>query len=266
MAKTMGQDQAARGLSFGDAERTLDRSGRGLAHQLLGHAVQLTRQEVTTRRVAGQPSRRAGRGAAGTQGVAMDRKATDRAINRWLLRFLSGPASLASLLAFALGYFHPDLTIAVQPMAQGLGLENVVAQRTLGADFPSAAYLYWVVFWLTSPLNLFWLVRTGAAERVPEALRAVERANLRSRVHDPARYSLVRGYLIWIAAILVFVTLLATQLLVAHEPSYCKGCETTSVPGFIIINWGMTHMVLVGIYISVSKLVSWGDVRSSIGG
>ncbi|MBU1354117.1 MAG: hypothetical protein KKB95_19805 [Gammaproteobacteria bacterium] len=195
----------------------------------------------------------------------MDKKTTDRAINRWVLKFLLGPASLISLLAFGVGHLYLDLALAVQPLAQRLGLDHVVAERTIGSQFASAAYLYWFTFWLTLPLNLFWLLRVGYAERVSEALCAIERSNLRSGIRDPAKFTLLRGYLVWVAAAVMFIALFATQLLIAHEPSYCKGCETTSVPGFVIINWGMTHLLLIAIYIGLSKVVSWGSVRSAFG-
>jgi hypothetical protein len=76
----------------------------------------------------------------------------------------------------------------------------------------------------------------------------------------PANLSLVRGYAVWIGSVISFVGLFFVQLLVAHEPSYCKGCETSSIPGFLIIDWGMTHMLLIGIYLFFCKMVLWKSI------
>ncbi len=39
---------------------------------------------------------------------------------------------------------------------------HLVEGRTSGTDFGSAAYLYWVAFWFTFPLDLAWLHWMGA--------------------------------------------------------------------------------------------------------
>lgn len=195
--------------------------------------------------------------------VAMNKKATDRAINRWALRCLFGPASLICVLAFVVGYWFPDTMAVVQPIAQRLGLHYLVALRTVGAEFDSAAYFYWLTFWIVLPLNLVWLYREAIRQNLPMALRAVARANLNSGHWNPSKYTLKGGYLRLFGFALCFGSLFAVQLVTAREPSYCKGCETTSVLGFVLINWLGTYVLLLANYFAVSYFVLWKSIRTT---
>ena len=125
----------------------------------------------------------------------MDKKATDRAINRWVLKFLFGPASLMSISAFVIGYWLPETVATIQPIAQKLGLHHLVAMRAVSAEFNSAAYFYWLTFWLTLPINLIWLYREGLRQKLPVALRAVAQANLHLGIWDEKKYTLKAGRL-----------------------------------------------------------------------
>lgn len=193
----------------------------------------------------------------------MNKKATDRAINRWTLKCLFGPASLLSVLAFVFGYWFPDAMAVVQPIAQRFGLHYLVAQRTVGAEFDSAAYLYWLTFWVVLPFNLVWLYREGISENMPLALRAVARANLSSGAWDQKKFTLKAGRVRFFIFTLFFISLFIVQLVTAREPSYCKGCETTSVIGFLAFNWLGMHMAMIATYFTGSYFFFWKSIRTT---
>lgn len=193
----------------------------------------------------------------------MDKKTTNRIINTWLLKYLLGPSSLLSLSAFVMGYGWPGLVDVVQPIAEWLGLHHIVESRILGADFGSAAYLYWVTFWITFPLSLIWLHLAGGRLNLLSALRSVALANLSSGAWNPQKYTLRGGYVRFSFWAAVTVSVFAAQIFIAAEPSSCKGCETSSTLGFVLINWGGVHMMLVANYIAGSYLVLWKSVRMS---
>lgn len=195
--------------------------------------------------------------------MAMNKQATDRAINRWALKCLFGPASLLCVLAFSVGYWYPVGMAVVQPIAQQLGLHYLVALRTVGSEFDSAAYLYWLTFWVVLPFNLVWLYREGIRQDLPMALRAVTRANLNSGHWNPSKYTLSGGYVRFFGFVLFFGALFAVQLITAREPSYCKGCETTSVLGFVLINWLGTYVLLLASYVAGSYFVLWKSIRTT---
>ena len=199
------------------------------------------------------------------EAVIMDKKATDRAINLWVLKFLFGPASLLSISAFVLGYWFPETIATVQPIAQNLGLHHLVALRTVGAEFNSAVYFYWLTFWLTLPLNLVWLYRVGIKQKLPTVLRAIAQANLNSGVWNEKSYTLKAGRFRFLLCLLVTVSLFIVQLVTAHEPSYCKGCETTSVMGFLLINWLGIHLILIATYFACSYLIFWKSIHTTFG-
>jgi hypothetical protein len=199
----------------------------------------------------------------GQKTVAMNKKATDRAINRWVLGCLFGPASLLCVMGFAVGYWSPDGMVVVQPIAQRLGLHYLVAQRTLGSQFDSAAYLYWLTFWIVLPFNIGWLWREGIRQNMPTALRALAQANLSSGAWDQNKFTLKAGRVRFFFFLLFFVSLFIVQLVTAREPSYCKGCETTSVIGFLAFNWVGTHMALIAIYFTCTYFVLWKSIRTT---
>jgi hypothetical protein len=197
--------------------------------------------------------------------VAMDKKATDRAINRWALKCLFGPASLLCLLSFVIGYWYPDTMHVVQPIAQQLGLHSLVAPRTMGAEFDSAAYFYWLTFWVVLPFNLVWIYREGIRQNMPMALRAVARANLTSGAWDRKKFTIKGGRIRFFFFALFFVSIFIVQLVTAREPSYCKGCETTSAIGFLVFNWLGAQMALIAIYFTCSYFVLWKSIRTTFG-
>ena len=180
-----------------------------------------------------------------------------------MLKYLFGPFSLLSLSAFAIGYGWPGMLDVVQPIAQWLGLHHLVEGRTLGTDFGSAAYLYWVAFWFTFPLDLAWLHWMGARQSLLSALRSVALSNLNSGAWNPQKYTLKGGYVRFSFFAALIASVFVAQILIASEPSSCKGCETSSVLGFILINWVGVHMMLVGGYVAGSYLVLWKSVRMS---
>jgi hypothetical protein len=195
----------------------------------------------------------------------MNKKATDHAITYWFLRCLLGPVSLLSLGTFTLGYWQPDAIDAVRPIAQKIGLHYLVAIRTMNADFDSAAYFYWLTFWVTLPLSLIWMHREGVKKNMTNVLRAVAKANLESGAWNPEKFTLNGGLLRFSFFALLTTSLLVVQLLSAREPSYCKGCETTSVFGFLLINWLGVHLMLIASYIACSYLVLWKSIRTFFG-
>ena len=198
--------------------------------------------------------------------LAMNKKATDRIINAWVLTYLFGPSSLLSLSAFVIGYGWPGMVDVVQPIAEWLGLHHIVESRILGADFGSAAYLYWATFWITFPLSLVWLHLAGVRQGLLSALRSVALANLSSGAWDPQKYTLRGGYARVSGWTALTVSVFVVQVFTAAEPSSCKGCESSSVLGFVLINWGGVHMMLVGSYIAGSYLVLWKSVHRSFFG
>lgn len=201
----------------------------------------------------------------GPKTAAMNKRATDRAINRWVLRCLFGPASLLSLSAFVIGYWYPETMRVVQPIAQHLGLHSLVAPRTMGAEFGPAAYFYWLTFWVVLPFNFIWLYLDGIRQKMPTALRAVARANLTSGAWDKRKFTVKGGRVRFLFFALFFVSILIVQLFTAREPSYCKGCETSSVFGFLLFNWLGTHMALIAIYFTSSYFVLWKSIHTRLG-
>ena len=195
----------------------------------------------------------------------MNKKASDRIINAWVLKYLFGPSSLLSLSAFVIGYGWPGMVDVVQPIAEWLGLHHIVESRILGADFGSAAYLYWVTFWITFPLSLAWLHLAGARQNLLSALRSVALANLSSGTWNPQKYTLRGGYARFSLSAALIASVFFAQILMAGEPSSCKGCETSSVLGFVLINWVGAHLMLVGSYVAGSYLVLWKSIRLSFG-
>ncbi len=154
---------------------------------------------------------------------------------------------------------------AVQPIAQGLGLHYLVALRTVGAEFDSAAYLYWLTFWTTLPLNVVWLYRAGTQKNLTGALRAVARGNLNNGHWNPSKYTLKGGYVRFFLFAFFFGALFVAQLVTAREPSYCKGCETTSVLGFVLISWLGTHALMFATYAACLYFVLWKSIRLNFG-
>lgn len=195
----------------------------------------------------------------------MNKKETDRAISYWVLKCILGPASLLSLSAFFVGYHWPNVMASIQPVAQWLGLHYLVALRTTGSEFDSAAYLYWLVFWVTLPLNLIWAYVVGVRQNLFTALRAVARANFISGAWNPQKYTLHGGQARFLLFVLLTVSILLVQLITASEPSYCKGCETSSVLGFILLNWLGTHLMLIASYFACLYFVLWKSIRITFG-
>lgn len=198
--------------------------------------------------------------------VSMDKKSTDKAFNRWFLKCLLGPSSLLALLAFVVGYWWPKTMLVVQPAAQLLGLHQLVAMRTTGAEFDSAVYLHWLTFWVTLPFNLAWMHCEGVKRNMAKVLRTVARSNLESGRWNPQKYSLRGGYARFLFFVLFCGSMFVTQLVTAREPSFCKGCETSSVLGFVLINWLGTNATLIATYVSFAYLVLWKSIRTTFGG
>ena len=195
--------------------------------------------------------------------VPMDKKSTDRAINRWFLRCVFGPVSLFTLSAFMVGYWFPENMTAVQAISQRIGLHYLVGMRTVGSEFNSAAYFYWLAFWIMLPFNLGWFYLEGIKQNMPTALRTVAQANLKSRLWNPSKYTLRGGYMRLFGFVLFIGSLLVVQLVTAREPSNCKGCETTSVLGFVLINWLGTYVLLLASYFACSYLIFWKSICTS---
>lgn len=193
----------------------------------------------------------------------MNKKETDRAINYWVLSCIFGPASVLSLTSFVVGYHWPNAIASLQTIAQGLGLRNLVTLRTIGTEFYSAAYLYWLAFWMTLPLNLIWAYVMGVRQNLFTALRTVARTNLNSGVWDPQKYTLRGGRVRFFLFVLLTVSIFLVQLISAHEPSYCKGCEKSSILGFILLNWLGTHLLLIAIYFAGLYFVLWPSIHRS---
>jgi hypothetical protein len=107
--------------------------------------------------------------------------------------------------------------------------------------------------------------REGLKKNLSMVLRAVAKANLESGAWNPQTFTLGGGHLRFSFFVLLTTSLLVVQLLVAREPSYCTGCETTSVFGFLLINWLGVHLMLIASYIACSYLVLWKSVRMSFG-
>ena len=149
------------------------------------------------------------------------------------------------------GYWFPDAISNTQSVAQRLGLHYLVALRSAGAEFDSAAYFYWLTFWIVLPFNLIWIYREGIRQNMPLVLRAVGRANLSSGAWNPKSFTLKAGRLRFFFYTLLVLSLVIAQLLIAREPSYCKGCEVNSAIGFLLINWLGMHMALIAAYFNM---------------
>ena len=193
----------------------------------------------------------------------MNKRETDSAINWLFIKYVLGPCSLLCLAAFAVGYWYPPAVFVAQNIAQTIGLNNLVANRLGNSEFNSAAYLYWLTFWITLPFDLLWLHYTAINQKFLIAIRFIVNLSLANGHWDLKKYGLYTGAMRFLLYFLLFFGMTTLHLISAIEPSTCKGCETSSAIGFIVINWLMTHISILLCYWSASYLVMWKSIRST---
>lgn len=195
----------------------------------------------------------------------LTKRERDRAFYAWSGDCLLGPTSLLPVLAFLVGYLSPQSMDSAQLIAQRIGLNNLVAVRTGSSEFAAAAYLFWLSFWMMLPIHMIWIYRKGIQRDMPGVLRTnlLTRLITDNQTYDE-KYSLHEGYMRFLGFFVFFAFLLGTQLVIAHEPGSCKGCETSSSMGFMLINWLGTHILLLTTYIALSYVVYWQSIHKQL--
>jgi hypothetical protein len=196
---------------------------------------------------------------------SLNKAETDRAINRWFLTSLLSPTCALSFLAFFIGYLHPEVAQEVKHIAAQFGIEGLISLRAQGTNFDLAAFFYWISIWVLIPINVTWMYMMAVRHGTALALRTATLRSLRSRALDPRKYTLRWGYLRFFGGALLSSSLFVVQLMTAHEPSFCKGCESESWSGFLLINWFVTQVLLMGTYGSCSYLYFWRSIQKDLG-
>ncbi len=192
-----------------------------------------------------------------------NKKYTDFKINTWIIKCLIGPFNRAPLLAFALGYFFPITKLSLLSLIPFGGVGDFVASRTTGSNFEVAAFSYWLIFLILLPFHLIWIYRQGIKGNMPNVLRELAKKNLHTGAWNPRIFNAKTGGLAFFIITVFVVMLIIMQIITAQEPSYCVGCETSSVFGFFFINWlGMNLMIFAG-YFSFSYFLFWKELHTA---
>lgn len=186
-------------------------------------------------------------------------------VSRWFWNYFRSLPVTLPLVALAFGFWWPGLLERVSSLGES-GLHQFVNQRASLTSFHSAAYLYWWTLALTLPLCLVWLHIKAKREALHQALREIAGLNLSDGTWDPKKWTLRGGRIRLACGMALGVSLASTALLVAHEPSFCKGCETTSLLGFALVNWGALHAMLMYSYMMGVYLYFWRSIRVSVEG
>lgn len=190
---------------------------------------------------------------------------TKSAISVWFFKYLTSLPVLLPLVALVLGYWRPELQDNVQTITQKWGAHQILKMRVGLSSFYAAAYLYWWTLVLLLPISLLWMHRIAKKLKLHEALSATARSNLLAKTWDPSKWTMKNGRLRLVGALLLGVILVFASLLIAKEPSYCSGCETNSLLGFVVVNWLGTHALLMYCYMMCVYIYFWKTIRSNIG-
>jgi len=190
---------------------------------------------------------------------------TQSAISAWFRKYLTSLPVLLPLVALVIGYWWPGVQSELQAVAQNVGFHEFLNLRAGSSVFFAAAYLYWWTLVLMLPVSLVWMHRLAKKLKLHEALCVTARSNLLAKTWDPKKWTLKNGRFRFGAAVVLAIVLALTGLLVAKEPSFCQGCETASLIGFILVNWLAIHAMLIYGYVMCVYFYFWKIVRSNIG-
>lgn len=185
-------------------------------------------------------------------------------VSRWFWGYLVSLPATLPLLALVFGLWWPGLLEHLFSLSELTRPHQFFSQQASPTSFHSAAYLYWWVLASTLPLGLLWMHLSAKRLALHRALRSIGRLNLSDGSWDPAKWTLRGGRIRLVGGVVVGATLTSTSLLLAQEPSLCKGCDTTSLLGAALVNWAALHITLLFSYMMGVYFYFWRSIRAGL--
>lgn len=188
-----------------------------------------------------------------------------RILSAWFIKYLTSIPTLLPLVAMLVGFWFPELQNRVQAATKANGLGQYASVRSGNSEFFAGAYLYWWALAIAIPFCLVRMYYLANKLNVHAALCATAVSNLRTNAWNPSKWTTKGGRLRLGGALALGIALVFTGLLVSKEPSFCKGCETGSLLGFILVNWLAIHAMLLYCYVMCVYFYFWKAIRSNLG-
>lgn len=196
--------------------------------------------------------------------TAANAKLRDKIFLRWFMYSLLSPVALLPVAAFVLLLWRPELAGQLQEGLAAGPWAALAARRSLGTDFVDAAHVYWLTLYLLLPVSPLWMHWWARRQGFYPAARAVMRGNLDSGRWNMQSWTVRGGWLRLGAGLVMGAALAALQMAYQGEPSSCRGCETGSRIGFLLVNWIGLHSILLFTYLMGVYLFFWRFVRQQL--
>lgn len=189
------------------------------------------------------------------------RKRRDAIFYRWFGYHLVSPIALLPVGAFALAWWVPEFAAWLRESLPEGPWVGAADMRSRSTAFDAAASSYWLVLYLLLPLFPLWMHWLACRVKFYRAACAVMRANLDAGFWNPTVWTVRGGWLRLGGGVLMGAVLACVLLFVRVEPSFCRGCETRSWLGFLIVNWLGVHALLLFTYQMSVYLFFWQFIR-----